>query len=91
MTVNTSDKNTRRCVTGYALYVNGMLIAPKSQLQKTVSLSLCEAKYKTTTDRSHEVQFICQVLESMRINIIYLMLMYMDNIARAVKKPLQQI
>ena len=52
------DKDTRRSVTGYAAYVNGVLIAPKSQSQETVSLSSCEAEYKTTTDGSNVVQII---------------------------------
>ena len=50
--------------------MNGVLIVPKSRLQKTVSLSSCEAKYKTTTDRSHDAQFIRQLLESIGITDI---------------------
>ena len=74
------DKDTRRSVTGYTIYVNGVLIAPKSRLQKTVSLSSCEAEYKATTDRCNEVQFIRQLLESMGITVRYPIPMYIDNV-----------
>ena len=49
--------------------MDSVLIAPKLQLQKKVSLSSCGAKYKTLTDRSNKELRICQLLENIGITV----------------------
>ena len=73
------DKDTRRSVTGYEIYVNGVLVQKKSRLQKTVALSSCEAEYIACANVASEVLCIKQVIESMNVTIQYPIIVNMDN------------
>ena len=73
------DKDTRRSVSGCEIYVNGVLVHKKSRLQKTVSLSSCEAEYIAFGEAGSEALYIRNVVESMGVTIQYPIKMYMDN------------
>ena len=73
------DKDTRRSVTGYEIYVNGVLVTKKSRLQRTVSLSSCEAEYIAAGEAGSDTIYIKNVLESMGVTIQYPIEFYMDN------------
>jgi hypothetical protein len=74
------DRDNRHSVTGYEIYVNKVLIAYKSRLQKTVTLSSCEAEYIALAETCSEILYVKQILESMGITIHYPIVVYVDNI-----------
>jgi hypothetical protein len=52
------DKDMRRSVSGYLVYVNGVLISWKSRGQKSVTLSSTEAEYVALSEMCTELVFI---------------------------------
>ncbi len=74
------DKDTRKSVSGYVVYVNDALIAWKSKGQRTVTLSSTEAEYIAVTDLCTEVLFIKMLLETMGLEVELPIRLYADNI-----------
>ena len=74
------DKDTRRSVAGYAIYLQGNLIAWKSKSQKSVALSSSEAEYISISEVTKDVLFIKQVLEFLEQDIKYPIIVRVDNI-----------
>ena len=54
------DKDNRRSVGGYMIFLSGVLIAWRSKLQKVVSLSSAEAEFYACAEAVKEVPFIVQ-------------------------------
>ena len=74
------DKDTRRSVTGYAIYLNGCLIAWKSKSQRSLTLSSLEAEYVSILEIAKDLLFIKQNLEFANITICYPIIVHVDNI-----------
>ena len=74
------DRDTRRSVTGWEIYVNGTLVSYKSRLQKTVTLSSCEAEYVALCETCQEILHIRQIVESMGCKVQYPIVVHVDNV-----------
>jgi Reverse transcriptase (RNA-dependent DNA polymerase) len=74
------DKENRRSVTGYIMFLCGVPIIWKSKLQKTVSLSSTEAEYYALSEAAKEVKFIIQVLLSVNIQVKLPVIVHVDNV-----------
>ena len=58
-----TDPDTRRSITGYFVFFNGVLVSWKSKLQKNVTLSSTEGEYVSTSHASGEILFIYAILK----------------------------
>ena len=65
------DPVSRKSISGFILYVLGMLVLWQSNLQKSVSLSSSEVEHTAFSEAVKEVMFIIQLLGSMKISIKY--------------------
>ena len=74
------DKESRKSVTGYGVYLQGCLIAWKSRGQKTVSLSSSEAEYLAIADVCTEIIFKRNILCFLGVEIDYPIVVRCDNI-----------
>jgi len=61
------DKDSRKSVTGFLVFINGALVSWKSRLQKTVGLSSAECEYYAMTEVAQELLYIKQVLEFLKV------------------------
>jgi hypothetical protein len=75
-----ADKETRRSITGYVVYLLGVAISWKSKGQRGVTLSTTEAEYVAMSEVVREIKFIVQILESMSLPIDYPITVHVDNI-----------
>lgn len=73
------DKDTRKSVTGYMLFVNGVLISWRSKSQPVVSLSSTEAETYALSEAVKEVPFIIQLLLFMGIKVQLPVRIKVDN------------
>ena len=55
------DKDDRRSISGYMLFLNEVLIAWRSKSQKTVALSSSEAEFYSCSEGVREIPFIVQI------------------------------
>ena len=74
------DKESRKSVTGYGVYLQGCLIACKSRGLKTVSLSSSEAEYFAIADECTEIIFIRNILCFLGVEIGYPIVVRCDNV-----------
>jgi hypothetical protein len=74
------DKENRRSVTGYIMFLCSVPIVWKSKLQKTVSLSSTEAEYYALSEAAKEVKFFIQVLVSINIQVKLPVVVHVDNV-----------
>jgi hypothetical protein len=63
------DKETRRSVTGYVIFLDGSPDYWRSKGQKTVTLSTKEAEYVALREATRELKFIYQVLSIMGVKV----------------------
>ena len=63
-----SNIDTRRSTTGYVYMLAGGCISWRSQLQKTVALSSCEAEYMALTAAAKEAMYFSKLLKDLNIN-----------------------
>jgi hypothetical protein len=75
-----ADMNTRRSVTGFTIFLQGVPVLWKSQSQKTVSLSSSEAEYYAMSEAVKEIKFITQVLESVGLKVQKPIIVNVDNV-----------
>jgi Reverse transcriptase (RNA-dependent DNA polymerase) len=74
-----SNKDTRRSVSGFAVYYMGGLISWKSKAQNCVTMSSTEAEYVAMSSCAMEMMFIKQVVESITFEVKLPMILYCDN------------
>jgi hypothetical protein len=74
------DKENRRSVSGYVIFLLGVPILWKSKLQKSVSLSSSEAEYYALSEAAKELKFIVQILKSLEIEIVLPIIVNVDNV-----------
>lgn len=75
-----NDKETRRSVGGYMIFLNGVLISWRSKMQRVVSLSSAEAEFYACAEAVKEVPFIKQLLEFLGIKVTLPIEVKIDNI-----------
>ena len=63
------DKEARKSVTGYVLFLYGVLITWKSKAQRSVSLSSLEAEYIALFEAVKEIHFVYYMLMLLRIKV----------------------
>jgi hypothetical protein len=74
------DKDDRRSVSGYVIFVLGVPILWKSKSQRSVTLSSSEAEYFAMSEAVKEVRFIVMVLESLGIQVTTPIIVKVDNV-----------
>ena len=74
------DKDNRRSVGGYMIFLNGVLIAWRSKLQKVVSLSSAEAEFYACAEAVKEVPFIVQILRFLGVEVKTPVEVKVDNV-----------
>jgi hypothetical protein len=74
------DKNNRRSVSGFVIFVKGVPVLWKSKLQKCVSLSSSEAEYYALSEAAKEIKFIVQILNSIGIEVETPIIVHVDNV-----------
>jgi hypothetical protein len=74
------DRDTRKSVAGFAIYLLGCLIVWKSKSQKSVTLSSSEAEYVSISEIAKDLLFVKQVLEFLDQDINYPMKIRVDNV-----------
>ena len=74
------DKDNRRSISGFVIYLFGCPIAWRSRGQKGVMLSSTEAEYVALSEVTTEIIFILQVLKFLEFDIEKPIRIYVDNI-----------
>jgi hypothetical protein len=74
------DKDTRKSVTGYVIYLEGCMIDWKSKSQKSVTLSSTEAEYVSISEISKDLVFVKNVLDFLEIDFHKPIKLHVDNI-----------
>ena len=73
------DKDNRRSISGFILFLFGVPISYKSRQQKTVSLSSAEAEWIALSEAIREILFAIHVLEGMKIAVKKPVIVRVDN------------
>ena len=71
--------DTRRPLTGYAVYLGYSLISWRSKKQGVVSKSSAEAEYKAMASVACEITWVLQLLKDLRIEHSRLAMLFCDN------------
>jgi hypothetical protein len=70
----------RRSVSGYVVYVNGVLISLKSRGQKSVPFSSTEEEYVALSEKCTELVFLKMVTECLGVQVELPIKVYVDNV-----------
>jgi hypothetical protein len=73
------DKDDRKSISGYMLFVNGVLIAWRSKGQKVVSLSSAEAEFYSLSEGVRQIPFIVQILLFLGVQVELPIYVMIDN------------
>jgi hypothetical protein len=74
------DKDSRRSVSGFILFLMGVPIMWRSRAQKSVALSSSESEFYAMAESVKEIKFVVQVLESMGIEMELPVVVRVDNV-----------
>ena len=74
------DKDSRKSVGGYMLFLNGVLICWRSKSQKVVALSSSEAEFYACSEAVKEIPFVVQILIFLRVPVELPVDVWVDNI-----------
>jgi hypothetical protein len=74
------DKETRRSVTGYVIFMDGNPISWRSKGQKNVTFSTTETAYVALSEATRELKFIHQILVIMGVEVDLPIRVNVDNI-----------
>ena len=73
------DKENRRSISGFIMFLCGVPIVWRSKQQTTVALSSSEAKFIAISDAVKEILFVLQILSSVGIEVKKPVLVHLDN------------
>ena len=73
------DKDNRRSVSGFVMFLCSVPIVWRSKQQKSVALSSSEAEFVAASEAVKEIIFVLQVLESMGITVKTPVVVRVDN------------
>ena len=73
------DKDNKKSISVYILFLLGVPIAHKSRQQKTVSLSSAEAEWIALSEAIKEILFVIQVLEGLELTVEKPVVVRVDN------------
>ena len=73
------DVDTRRSVTGTAVFLEGSCIGARSSTQKTVALSVTEAELNAAAQCAQDMLFAMRVIESLGLQVQKPMILKVDN------------
>jgi len=71
--------DTRRSISGYCFFLGDSLITWRSKKQTTIARSSSEAEYRALALATCELQWLCYLLDDLKINCIKLPVLYCDN------------
>ena len=74
------DKDNRKSVTGFIVFLLGAPILWRSKAQGSVALSSTEAEFYALSESAKEIKFIVQVLISMGIPVKIPIIVRVDNV-----------
>jgi hypothetical protein len=74
------DKDDRRSISGYMIFLNGVLICWRSKAQQSVALSSSEAEFYACSEATKEVPFIAQILMFLGIPVQIPIQVKVDNV-----------
>ncbi len=74
------DKDTRRSVSGFIIYLLGVPISWRSKQQKSVVLSSSEAEFVSLSEAAKEIKFVYQIMQSMGLKIKTPIIVRVDNV-----------
>jgi hypothetical protein len=74
------DKDNRRSVSGYVIFLLGVPILWKSKLQRSVSLSSSEAEYYALSEAAKEIKFIVMILKAIEVEVEMPITVKVDNV-----------
>ena len=74
------DKDNRRSVSGFVLYLMGVPIMWRSRQLTGVSLSSSEAEYIALSEAAKEIQFMYQLMTTMGLKVATPITVYVDNV-----------
>jgi hypothetical protein len=74
-----NDKDDRKSLSGYSVYINGCLISWNTKKQSTQSLSTTEAEYVAITHVTTEIQWVEQLVKELFFNVTKPIHIHCDN------------
>ena len=74
------DKDTRRSVSGFIIYLMGVPILWRSRQQRSVTLSSTEAEYVSLSEGAKEVKFVYQIMTAMGFKVKTPITVMVDNV-----------
>jgi hypothetical protein len=74
------DKETRRSISGYIIFVMNCPILWRSKQQDSVTLSSTEAEYVALSEAAKEIKFVYQVMVSLGIPVKLPIIVKVDNV-----------
>ncbi len=74
------DPDSRKSISGFVLFLNGIPICYKSKMQATVSLSSSEAEWIALSEAVKEIVFVVQLLGDIGIKVDTPVIVKVDNI-----------
>ena len=84
------DKDNRRSVSGFILFLCGVPIMWRSKQQKLVALSSSEAEFVAISEAAKEILFVVQVLELIGITVVKPVTVKVDNMGQSIcRKTIQ--
>ena len=75
-----SDRENRKSISGFVLYLCRVPISWKNKAQKAPTLSLSEAEYVALSEAAKEVKFVVQLLESIGFKVKKPVKVRVDNV-----------
>lgn len=74
------DKDSRRSVSGFILYLMNVPILWRSRQQKSVTLSSTEAEYVSLSEAAKEIRFVYYIMVSMGLRVRLPIVVQVDNV-----------
>ena len=74
-----ADVESRKSITGYAVFFMDCLVSWKSKQQSVIALSSAESEYYALTEAAKEVKFIVQLLQEMGVPVELPVVCRVDN------------